>query len=286
MDDEPPVRPADYVIRLMRDAAKACAGDPCRRGNLIELPGQGDVMITGDLHGHLHNFRRIVRIADLPRHPRRHLVLQELLHAMYTDTPDRSYQLLEEVAILKNVYPAQVHLLLANHDLAELLGLDILKKGRSVLQAFETALEEAYSFNKDVVRKAYTGFLRALPWAAATPHGLFLSHSVPRGSHLEQFSRELFTTPTPEPDLGKEGPVFRMVWGRDLSHRTSEGFARRVGASLIITGHHPCRNGHAEPNEHLVILDCKDGNGAYVILPLSRPVAQDEVVTRIRHLNF
>ena len=283
---ESPARPADYVMRLMADAAKAVAANPFRRGNLIELPAQGDVVITGDLHGHLHNFRRIVKAADLPGHPRRHLVLQELLHAMYTDTPDRSHELLEEVAILKNVYPARVHLILANHDLAELLGLDVLKKGRSVLRAFAEAIEEAYSFNKDVVRKAYLRFLRSLPWAAATATGLFICHSVPPQKHLGLFSRQLFTEPDADAELSKTSPAFYLTWGRDLTGATAADFARRVGASLIITGHHPCRNGHAQPNPHTVILDSKDANGAYVVLPLDQPVSQDDVLARIRHLNF
>lgn len=287
MDDAtPPPREPDYVARLMADAAKANLRDPYRRGNLIELPDAGDVMITGDLHGHLANFRCIVHLADLPNHPRRHLILQELLHAMFDDTPDRSYQLLEEVALLKNVYPKQVHILLANHDLAELLGLDIMKKGRSVIRAFGEAVEEAYPFNKDVIRDAYFTFLRSLPWAAATTTGLFLCHSVPDERHLEPFSRELFTALDPDAELTKTSPAFYLTWGRDITEGTAAQFARRVEATLLITGHHPCRDGHARPNDHTIIIDSKDANGAYVILPLGRPVTQDEVIRHIRHLNY
>jgi hypothetical protein len=270
----------------MADGAKANLRDPHRRGNLIELPAAGDVMVTGDLHGHLANFRSVVHIAGLPNHPRRHLLIQELLHAMFEDTPDRSYVLVEEAAILKNVYPARVHILLANHDLAELLNLDIMKKGRSVLRAFDEAIEEAYHFNKDVIRKAYLGFLRSLPWAAATANGLFFCHSIPDERHLAPFSRELFTESGPDAELTKTSPAFHMAWGRDISDATAADFARRVGASLVITGHHPCRDGHAQPNPHTVIIDSKDANGAYAILPLDKPVTQEEVVRRIRHLNY
>jgi hypothetical protein len=284
--DEVTPREPDYVMRLMADAAKANRRDPCRNGHLIELPDQGEVMITGDLHGHLANFRRIVQVADLPNHPRRHLILQELLHSMFDDTPDHSYSLLEEAALLKNVYPAQVHILLANHDLAELLHLDIMKKGQSVLRAFDEALNEAYSFNKDVVREAYEKFLRSLPWAAVTHHSLFMCHSVPNGQHLEPFSRELFTDPDPDAELGRHSPPFYLTWGRDISESTAAEFARRVGAELLITGHHPCRDGHAQPNPHTVIIDSKDANGAYVILPLDRPVTQKQIVRHIRHLQY
>lgn len=279
-------RPPDYVMRLMADAAKANQADPCRRGHLVELPGAGDVVVTGDLHGNIANFRRILQVADLPRHPSRHLILQELLHAMYDDTPDRSYRLLEEAAVLKNVYPGQVHILLANHDQSELFGLDILKKGRSVLRAFDQALDEAYQFNKDVVRKAYCQFLRTLPWAAATPTGVFICHSLPDARYVELFSRELFVDGGPDDDISRGTPAYRLTWGRDLSGAAAAEFARRVGAELAITGHHPVRDGYTAPNPHRIILDSKDAHGAYLVLPLDRKLSHEEVVGRVRHLNF
>ena len=279
-------RPADYVVQIMQRAAKASRDDLFRHGQLVDLPNSGDVMITGDLHGNLANFQRILRIADLQNHPQRHLVLQELLHAMYADTPDHSYRLLEEAALVKSFFPSQVHILLANHDLAEYLRLDILKRGSSVLRAFDAAIEAAYAFNKDVVRRAYLDFLRALPWAAATSTGIFLAHSLPDARYLELFSRELFTQESDAPDISKTSPAFRLTWGRDLSGATAADFAERVGADLLIIGHHPCRDGHAQPNPHTLILDSKDARGAYLILPLDQPVTQQQAVDRILHLNF
>jgi len=283
---EPASRPPDYVMQLMARAAALNLADPTLNGRLIDLPAQGDLLIAGDLHGHLANFKHIVRLADLPNHPHRHLVLQELLHSMYDDTPDRSYQLLEEAAIFKTVYPKQVHILLANHDLAELYELPIMKKGRSVLGAFKTALEEAYAFNTDVIRKAYMKFLRTLPWAAATQTGLFLCHSIPDAKYTDQFSRQLFTETPPDADMGRGSLAFRLTWGRDISRANAANFAARVGADLIITGHHPCRQGHTAPSPHHLIIDSKDSYGAVVLVPLDRKLPQKEIIRRIRFLNF
>lgn len=283
---EPAPRPPDYVMQVMDKAAAMNQKDPCLRGRLVELPARGEVMVTGDLHGNLSNFRRITRIADLQHHPQRHLILQELLHSMYCDTPDRSYQLLEEAAILKTFYPAQVHILVGNHDIAELCGLEIMKQGRSVLKVFDAALEEAYQFNKDVVRRAYNRFLSSLPWAAATPHGLFICHSLPDAKYVSLYTREFFTRAGPQEDMGRGSPAFHLTWGRDLSKEVAQTFARNVGADLVLTGHHPCREGHTEPNPYLIILDSKDAHGAYAILPLDQKLTQAEVVARIRFLNF
>jgi len=280
------LRPADYVIELMKRAAAANEKDPLLHGRLIELPGEGEVMVTGDLHGNLPNFRRITRVADLGRHRGRHVILQEMLHSMYEDTPDRSYQLLEEVAIYKSVYPAQVHILVGNHEIAELYGLEILKRGRSVLRAFDAALEEAYQFNKDVVREAYYRFLRSLPWAAATPHGIFICHSLPDGRYVHLLDRQAIVQAGPGADMGRNTPVFRMAWGRDIARPTTKAFAERVGAELIICGHHPCQRGYTTPNPQLVVIDSKDAYGAYAILPLDRRLRQQDVVDRIKFLNF
>ncbi|NQT87082.1 metallophosphoesterase [bacterium] len=279
-------REPDYVIRLMQDAARANLQDPCRRGNLIELPAEGDALLAGDLHGNSANFRRLVKMADLSGRPNRHLVLQELLHSMYQDTPDHSHVLIEEAAVLKNLYPRQVHIILANHDQAELYGLDIMKRGRSVLRAFAEGLEEAYAFNKDVIREAYAKFLRTLPWAAATPHGIFMSHSMPNRQYVDLFSRELFTQGSPDDDTGKESPAYRLTWGRDLEASTARKFLDRVGADLLVTGHHPVRNGYVTPSPHHIILDCKDAHGACALIPLDRELALEDVVERIHHLNF
>ncbi len=283
---EPATRPADYVVTLMSKAAAVCQQDPFLHGRLVELPKEGDVLIAGDLHGNAPNFQRIIRAADLPRHPKRHVILQEVLHTMYADTPDRSFQLLEEVAIFKTVYPTQVHIILSNHDISELCRQEIMKQGRSTLKAFDEALKEAYQFNADVVRQAYFKFLRSFPWAAATQTGLFVCHSVPDIKHMEDFSRELFTDPGPEPNIDRGSPIFRLVWGRDLSPHASSEFARRVGARLLITGHHPCVNGHTEPNRWLVIIDSKDARGAYMLLPLDAELSQADVVSRIKFLHF
>ena len=50
---------------------------------MVHLQDAEDVLVGGDLHGHLGNFRALMTRADLARHPRRHLVLQELIHGPF-----------------------------------------------------------------------------------------------------------------------------------------------------------------------------------------------------------
>src|SRR5207248_1103980 len=77
-------------------AARACRDTRGRLGRLVRLEAD-EVLAAGDLHGHLENFRRLLQRADLAGHPRRHLVLQELVHGLfeYPQGGDKSHQLLD-----------------------------------------------------------------------------------------------------------------------------------------------------------------------------------------------
>ena len=64
------------------------------------IPRGHAVLVAGDLHGHVENFRQLLIRADLANHPRRHFVLQEVLHGpfLYPGGGEKSHQLLDLVA--------------------------------------------------------------------------------------------------------------------------------------------------------------------------------------------
>src|SRR5436305_624302 len=109
--------PARLLTTLAR-AVHLYRATPGRRGRLVELRDVSEVMVVGDLHGNLENFRRLLLRADLGKQPNRHLVLQEIVHGKweYADGSDRSHQLFDVVAALKCQYPSRVHLLPGNHE--------------------------------------------------------------------------------------------------------------------------------------------------------------------------
>src|SRR5580698_57039 len=133
----------DAVLECCRQASRADLGEDC--------------LISGDLHGHTANFEAILRLANLDAHPRRHLVLQEVCHGgpTFPSGGCRSFELLERVAELKVRYPGQVHFLLSNHELAELMDYPILKAKRMLNLVFRMGLQEAYGDAADRVREAY-----------------------------------------------------------------------------------------------------------------------------------
>ena len=95
--------------------------------------------MTGDIHDHRNNFKKLVNAADLGGNPRRHLVLHELIHGDHYDASgaEDSWRTLYDAALLKCDFPNQVHFLLANHDLAQIHGEGIMKSGLSVMRSVQ-----------------------------------------------------------------------------------------------------------------------------------------------------
>jgi len=270
---------ADHAIALMDEGVRANLRDPYVTGFLVELPGEGEVMITGDLHGHRGNLRRIVELANLPRHARRHLILQELVHELTgEDGLCHSYRLVETAARLKVAFPCQVHILLGNHEFSELLNLEIGKKGRELNAAFDEGGRLAYAERWEEVKASYKRFWQTTPLAVRTQNRLCIIHSTSRADKMADISLDYFRNTSSEDIFNRRGPVFDMLWGRDYREETANEFARRMKADVLIVGHTACEDGIRAPNERHVILDCKDYNGRYLILPLDQPLTHEDVL--------
>lgn len=278
---------SEHAIDLVRRAARANLEDPFLRGKLIELPSEGDLLVTGDLHGSHANYERILKLADLASRPDRHLILQEITH----DTRSRekrlcrSWQVLEMAARLKSTFPEQTHFLFANHDMAELCGLSIAKEGADLNERFADALDRAYGADAPRVMEAYKEFWRTMPLAAATRHGTFLAHSTPRLSKMDAIDREWFRSSPEASRYQRDSAVYDLTWGRDYSKAAAEEFARRVEAEVLIVAHTKCHKGYRAPNDRHIIMDSSHPKGCYALLPLDQPLSHREIVSRIRRLN-
>src|SRR5438105_4121280 len=146
----------DRLLNTLRRAAHTCRAGPGRRGRLVALADADDVLVAGDLHGNLENFRRLLARADLGSQPRRHLVLQELVHGrfLYPAGGDKSHQLLDLLAALKVQYPHQVHMLLGNHELSQWTNRLIGKDDQDLNVLFREGVRAAYGAHAEEVYAA------------------------------------------------------------------------------------------------------------------------------------
>jgi hypothetical protein len=275
--------PARLLTTLQR-AVDAFRATPGRRGRVVDLQGAAEVLVAGDLHGNLDNFRRLLQIADLARNPARQLVLQEAIHGphRYPAGGDRSHQLLDLIAALKCQYPRQVHFLIGNHELAQATGRRIAKDEVELNDLFIQGVRTAYGDRADDVYTAYRGLIAAAPLALRTPNRIFLSHSLPPMSLLAAFDPAALEREEPtEADCLPGGAVHALVWGRDMRPATVAAFLQKMDADLLITGHIPCDRGFDAPNDRQLILDSLGHPAAYCLFPADRPLTHPELLNCI-----
>lgn len=287
------VASAEVVARTVRtyeEAADANCQTVNRRGNVIEVasPAATDVMITADLHGNRLNFDRIVEIADLDRHDRRQLVMQEVCHGgpLYpSGSGCMSHLLLEDVARLKAKYRERFHMLLSNHEWAELTDFPITKSSRMLNLTFRCGMQEMYGEATESVRTAALKFIESCPLAVRLEQRVFICHSTPAEVDSDGFDVDVFIRRLSKGDLAAHGPVFRLIWGRDFRPQNAAAFARLVDADVLIHGHEPCPAGFATPNQWQIILDCCGPCASFVIVPTGRAHSCQEIVAAIRGLG-
>ena len=256
-----------------------------RHEQTVVLPATGEVWMTGDIHDNRTNFAKLLRAADLANNPDRHLILHELIHGDHYDHngADDSWQTLYKAAELKSAFPRQVHFLLANHDLAQIQGEGIMKAGLSVCEAFTAGVKRDFAAGGDAVSFSISEFLLSLPLAVRCPHGLFFCHSLPTDSQIAGFDFTIFDRALTGRDyLRKTGPVYQLIWGRNMSPATAAKFAEQVDAKILITGHQPQDTGYATNGDHHLILASEHNQGVFLPLELDKPYEMPELVNRIR----
>jgi len=274
----------ERMLTTLKRATEFVKLTPGRTGHFVELRDSADVLVAGDLHGHIANFQVILQAADLANHPQRHLVLQEVVHSAfrYPTGGDKSHQLLDLFAALKCQYPTRVHLLPGNHELAQMTGRPIGKGNESQNQVFVEGIKAAYGTAWAEIEKAYYELLRALPLAYRTPNRVFLSHTLIPGKQLNTFHMlQLKQEAYADSDYAPGGMPYGITWGRDTSQETAEEFLRIVDADLLISGHIPTDTGHEVPNTKQLIVDCSASPAAYVLFPTDRRLTLQELLAGV-----
>lgn len=275
---------ARQAADTFRAAAKLNLQDPLLRGATLHLPGYGQAVMTGDLHGNVKNFEKLKTYAMLDRAPARHVILHEMVHAERSGNGgDDSHELLLLVARYKCAFPDQVHFLQSNHELAQFTGYPIAKNGRLVVEAYNEAVLRAYGAPQgNDVLVAMNEFIASFALAARSENGVWMSHSLPNMNEMDEFDYAVFDRPVTPDDLRTDRSLFNLVWGRRQTEEQLEAMAERLGVSIFITGHQPQEMGYCVLFDRLIILASDHNHGVFLPFDLARPQNVEVMVRNIR----
>jgi hypothetical protein len=274
---------ADTACRLLREAATLIREDPNRKGSLLEFGSAGQVVMTGDLHGNMKNFQKLQRFCALERTPGRSVILHELIHEDLEDAGqiDSSIDVLLRAARWKCDFPDNVYFLQSNHELAQLRNQEITKGGRSVLYDFEVGVASRFGGEADAVLDAVRDYIAALPLAARTQSGIFMSHSLPDPGLIDSFDTSVFDRELLPEDTAPGGSAYALVWGRFHSAAAVESLAERLGVEFFVIGHTPQEEGYSSMGR-LIILASEHNHGTFLPIDLGRKYTVEELEAGIR----
>jgi hypothetical protein len=283
---------------------------PCRQGSIDVIEAPGTLIATGDLHDNPLHLARLVRVAGMdgrdgeterPRGeekgsqsaegaPLTHLVLHEIIHSdRLVGGMDFSYRALARVAALKSEFPERAHVVLANHELAQVTGAGIVKDGVKVVEAFNEGVEYAFGDDAPEVQAAIREFILSMPLAlrCRCPGGdVLCAHSLPGAALMERFDPSVLSRDlTPEDYEPRQGAAHLMVWGRGYDAEQIEDLVERWGINLFILGHEKAENGVKFVPPCVVVLNSDHERGVYLPIDLSNPPRAEEAMGRVVSLQ-
>ena len=273
--------------------ARANLEAPCRDRSIDRIDAPAQLVATGDLHDNPLHLARLVSAAALESDDPgawRHLTLHELIHSdRLVNGMDFSFRVLARVAALKAARPRHVHVLLANHELAQLTGSEVAKDGIRFVAAFDEALEFAFGDDAASVREAVKAFIRSMPIALrlALPGDgdLLCAHSLPGPERMDRFDDTLLERDLVDEDyLPRTGSAHFMVWGRNQPQEQVDALAARWKTGLFILGHEKAESGAMALARNAVVLNSDHDRGVYALIDTREAVTADDVLRSVRPL--
>ena len=194
---------------------------------------------------------------------------------------DFSFRALGTIARHKLENPETVHVLLANHELAQVVGAGIVKDGVKCVDAFNDGLAHAFSDRWEQVALAIADFIRAMPLAlrCVTPRGdILCAHSLPSPHAMQRFDPGILARELTDDDYTpRSGSAHLMVWGRGYDAEQVEDLVERWGVNLFILGHEKAPNGYLLIPPCAIVLNSDHERGVDLPIALDSPPAFTDI---------
>lgn len=271
------------IIDLLNDGVNANNSDRFRDANLICLPSNGSLIITGDIHGHRRNFERIVAFADLANNPDRHIILQEVIHGGPEDEQGGclSYKLLFEVVRYKLTFPDHVHIIMGNHDTNFITDSEVMKNGKEMNRAMSLAIEREFQQVSTDIKQAIRQFLFSQPLAVRCSNRIWVSHSLPGNRHVDKFDKQVLERQLEINDVEKQGSAYLLTWGRKHGQEQLDKMAKLFDVDTFILGHQPQPQGWLRAGRNLIIIASDHNHGCLMSVNLAESYTTEQLIDSI-----
>ncbi len=271
------------VIDLLNNGAEANRADRFRQGNVVHLPADTQLIVTGDIHGHRRNFERAVAFADLANNPDRHVLLQEIIHGGPEDAEGGclSYRLLFDVVRYKLSFPDRVHIIMGNHDTAFITNSKVMKDGKEMNRSLSLALEREFQEAANDIKLAMRQFLFSQPLAVRCQNRIWLSHSLPSDHYVDKFDRQVLGRQLKIDDFEKPGSVYLLTWGRNHSQTLLDKVAELLDVDIFILGHQPQQKGWSQLGDNLLIIASDHNHGCLLSIDLAKNYSVEQLIDSI-----
>ncbi len=257
VDFQTNLQDAVAVRELFEHAVDAARSARCRAGSVDRISAPGTLLATGDIHDNPVHLQRILTLARLDESPDHHVTFHEVIHGdTLLHDMDFSYRMLARIAELKTRYPEQVHALLGNHELSQIVGSGVIKHGINCVYAFTDAIEQVFSRDAGRINDAIEAFIRSMALALVTDLGILCAHSLPGPYDMEAFDPSILERELTDEDYApRAGSAHRMVWGRRHTPEQLAALAEQWGVKLFVIGHELAETGFEFCPPNTVILN-------------------------------
>lgn len=274
---------AQTIIDLLKKGTQANNTDKFRQGNLVCLPAQGRLIITGDIHGHRRNFERILAFADLAKNTDTHIVFQEIIHGGSEDLKGGclSYKLLFDVIAFKIQFPDRVHIIMGNHDIAFINGRKVMKSGKEMNHSMRSALAREFPQACPEIEQAMRDVLLSQPLAVRCDNRIWLSHSLPNDRNISKFDPQVLERKLEDSDTLRPGSAYLLTWGRKHSQALLDKMAKLFDVDIFVLGHQPQTNGYTQAGDNLIIIGCEHNHGCLMPIDLAKSYTIEQLIDLI-----
>jgi hypothetical protein len=258
--------------------------DPRRKGNTVHLGKELDVIVAGDIHGNRTALAKVISHAAVDRVANRRLILQEIIHgpADQQTGHDRSVELLLRAVRLKIAQPERVIFLLGNHDIAQAVGIEITKEGRSARKSFNEGVKFCFGEDAPEILAAIGEFALSMPLAVRCPNGVLVTHSLPSPKRAALAGKDILDRACTDEDFRRGGAAYEWTWGRGQTEEQIDALAEQLGVEFFVLGHRHLTSGFDMLARRAVTVASDNHHGCVLHFNTDAPLTAGNVEAHLR----